>query len=426
MTTTTRLDAAQGAYVNNPELEALYKAQAKAAPKEAADIQSQVHSASSVVGLEAPKTVAQADQPRVQKEVGQVLSMFSGIVSAFSPQMGERLDKWVNGIKERAFASNPKTTAEATTSFAGELFLTYITDMLKGSQSKLAKADIEIARNRHEEEHSKNLEKLKESREAAEKAEKTGNLNKIFGWITTALTAIIAVALIATGAGAVAGAAMLVGAVISAAEMIPVGEDGGGLLSTGISKALQAVGVPEEKAKAIASGLVIAITVAVAVVGTVAGVGVAKLGLMAVKAATKIAGATGQMAKFGGVLARTAADLSAKVAAQSAARASSAFVTMGSTGQKVLHGVQGANLAGETVNTGLGVGTAVHSYQAASNQSDAKYIQANMEDLAAWQERLQELIENLFAVFQQILQKQIETQASHQNTLLSVSNLGKA
>jgi hypothetical protein len=134
---------------------------------------------------------------------------------------------------------------------------------------------------------------LEASRAAYKRAQSSGAISKIFGWIAAAFTAVIAVALVATGVGAIAGAIMMTLALDQLVGMA-TGTSLMGEATKGIAMGLEELGMDPATANIIAS-VIILVVVVVATVGASATSSTAKVADSAAsltKGATTAAGST--------------------------------------------------------------------------------------------------------------------------------------
>ena len=221
---------------------------------------------------------------------------------------------------------------------------------------------------------------LEDARAAEAKAKKGGLFGKIFGGIASALAIIAGAILIATGAGAVLGAALIVGGVASAAmltDQIMAEKTGMGLLGTlvtGVMKDLEAilpgVSFSEEAYERVAERSdkafkIIAITVMVLSAVVTMGAGFA---------ASSASAAGSAAASAGGAAATT-----------------SKSVDMF---QKLSAVVSSIAMAGSGVATAT---TAVFSFQAAQDQAEAFRGQADVERSQAVNELINDFIDQILA-----------------------------
>ena len=221
---------------------------------------------------------------------------------------------------------------------------------------------------------------LEDARAAEAKAKKGGLFGKIFGGIASALAIIAGAILIATGAGAVLGAALIVGGVASAAmltDQIMAEKTGMGLLGTlvtGDMKDLEAilpgVSFSEEAYERVAERSdkafkIIAITVMVLSAVVTMGAGFA---------ASSASAAGSAAASAGGAAATT-----------------SKSVDMF---QKLSAVVSSIAMAGSGVATAT---TAVFSFQAAQDQAEAFRGQADVVRSQAFNELINDFIDHILA-----------------------------
>lgn len=112
-----------------------------------------------------------------------------------------------------------------------EVELSKVTSELQTNQQKLKLEDIQRIKQQNALKMDENQAKIQESEDAVKESQKSGLAAKIFGWISTAVSAVVGAILVATGVGAVAGALMIAGAVASAANQIVQEAAAAGLIS---------------------------------------------------------------------------------------------------------------------------------------------------------------------------------------------------
>ncbi|HGJ5855919.1 type III secretion system translocon subunit SctE [Arsenophonus nasoniae] len=128
--------------------------------------------------------------------------------------------------------SSLKLLSLALTSPASfEVELSKVTSELQTNQQKLKLEDIQRIKQQNALKMDENQTKIQESEDAVKQSQKSGLAAKIFGWISTAVSAVVGAILVATGVGAVAGALMIAGAVVSAANQIVQEAAAAGLIS---------------------------------------------------------------------------------------------------------------------------------------------------------------------------------------------------
>lgn len=113
-----------------------------------------------------------------------------------------------------------------------EVELSKVTSELQTNQQKLKLEDIQRIKQQNALKMDENQAKIQESEDAVKESQKSGLAAKIFGWISTAVSAVVGAILVATGVGAVAGALMIAGAVASAANQIVQEAAAAGLISS--------------------------------------------------------------------------------------------------------------------------------------------------------------------------------------------------
>ncbi len=253
------------------------------------------------------------------------------------------------------------------------------------------KGDIKDARNRSEAEHKKNLEKMAESQEKAKEAEKSGMLQKVFGWIATALSVIVAAVITVatlgagTGVGAlicagVALATTLASTAIQAANEFKVEVNGVkmGAFDAAIVKLAMKDGWDEEKANQIGAYSAMAVQFILAIIGMVASLGAAGVGKLS-----------------------TIAEMGGKLSAKLATNITNGLKQTGN----VLNAMSGVTTVATSAS---GIHTAVKSKEAQDAQAERLDIKANLKELEAkqreLQEKLQQMMEELQSIFQTIMQ----------------------
>ncbi len=186
-------------------------------------------------------------------------------------------------VNRNAITLDPAASGKSSDDFM--LLLMTLEQELGRNKLLNAKKDIELSKTRHEQEHTKNIDKLKESQKKAQEAEKAGLAKKIFGWVATALSVIVAaIVTVATfGAGAGVGAMICAGVVlatvlasaaIQAANEVQVEVDGVkmGAFTAALYQAAKN-NMSDDKAKDCATYSTLAIQLALAIIGAVASMG---------------------------------------------------------------------------------------------------------------------------------------------------------
>lgn len=154
--------------------------------------------------------------------------------------------------------------------------------LVQESQIDTAKTEVEGLKEENARVAQERLDAIKEQAKKADEAAKGGKIGEIFGWIAAAAMVIAGAILVATGVGGPAGVALLVGGITTMVMMTLQSETLGKAMGLegslmnemvkGFAGALQELGVPEDKAKLIASAIIVGtLTVVAAVAGTVAG-----------------------------------------------------------------------------------------------------------------------------------------------------------
>ncbi|CAH1200153.1 Type III secretion host injection protein (YopB) [Vibrio harveyi] len=196
-----------------------------------------------------------------------------------------QLQKVVDSFAKTSHALADVTGSLAVKIIAGsaddfEVELAAITDKLKSAQNELKIQELKGTKAKNEREIKENQQKLKESEEAGKEAKKSGLASKIFGWVSAAVSIVVGAVLVATGVGAAAGALMIAGGVMGAVSMA--------LQEPAVQDALKEVGVNVDTLSKVMMALEIAVAVIGAIVtfGGAAAGGIAKL---AAKGASKVA-----------------------------------------------------------------------------------------------------------------------------------------
>lgn len=227
---------------------------------------------------------------------------------------------------------------------------------------------------------------LDDAKAAEAKAKKSGLFGKIFGGIAAALAIVVGAILIATGVGAVLGAALIVGGVASGmmlADQIVAEKNGGtGMFGLMATKFMEARGFSEEAiernaAKWDKAFKIVAITVIVLSAVATMGAGFSASSASAGSAAA--GGAAGAAAAGGttGTMTLTAASNVSRVV---------------DLIQKVSTGVSSLAMLGSGVATAT---TTVFSYQASQDQAEAFRSQADVARAQALNELLNDFIDQI-------------------------------
>ena len=301
--------------------------------------------------------------------------------------------------------SRPAILLDPSESGSGDDFmlaLMVLQQKLGKSKMLATREDIQVAKARNEEEHRKNLDKLAESAKKAEEAEKSGVLQKVFGWIATAISvvvaAVITVATIGAGAGVgamiaagVALATTLASTAIQAANEVQV-EVGGvkmGAFSAAIYKAALNNMSKEDASKA-AMGSTIAIQIALAIIGMVASFGAAGVGKL------------GELANKGGQI---AAKLSTSV---------TQGLKQAGTAMNVVSGVN------TVASSAAGIHTSVKTSEAKDIEADRLDIKAAIKEQEALQQQLQEKLKQMMEEMQSIFQTIMQILSGNADTATSI------
>lgn len=290
-----------------------------------------------------------------------------------------QLQKMVDAMANTLDASVAQTGALAVKIVAGsvddfEVELAAIIDNLKTAQTSLKLKEIEVTKAKHKQEMNDNQHKIEESQKVTQEAKKSGLAAKIFGWISAVVSVVVGAIMVATGVGAAAGALMIAGGVMGVVSMT--------LQEPEVQDALKQAGIDVDALNKVVLALDIAVAVIGAVVtfGGVAAGGIAKL---AAKSATKVAEKVCEMAT------KVATNM-AKVADMGSEAAST--VTKG-----VRYGAETVDL---TVNVGKGATDSLH----ASHQADVANIQSELIEIRAEMTLSQAVIDKLKAEIEKIMQ----------------------
>ncbi|APP04121.1 MULTISPECIES: type III secretion system translocon subunit VopB [Vibrio] len=296
-----------------------------------------------------------------------------------------QLQKIVDSIAKVLHAVADNTGSLAVRIIAGsaddfEVELAAITDKLKSAQNELKIQEVKVAKAKHEQEMAENQEKIKESEAAAKEAQKSGLASKIFGWISAVVSIVVGAIMVATGVGAAAGALMIAGGVMGAVSMV--------LQEPAVQDAMKEAGINVDALNKV----VMALEIAVAVIGAIVTFGGAAAGGIA-----KLA------AKSAGKIAQKVTDIATKAAANMAKIADMGSKAATTTAKAIRFGAETVDLA---VNVGKGTTDAVH----ASNNAKVTNIQSDITDLRAKMtlsqaviDKLKEEIAKLMEDFQELM-----------------------
>ncbi|WP_447469573.1 type III secretion system translocon subunit VopB [Vibrio harveyi] len=308
-------------------------------------------------------------------------------VNEFTLKAMAQLQKIVDSIAKvlHAVADNMDTGSLAVRIIAGsaddfEVELAAITDKLKSAQNELKIQEVKVAKAKHEQEMAENQEKIKESEAAAKEAQKSGLASKIFGWISAVVSIVVGAIMVATGVGAAAGALMIAGGVMGAVSMV--------LQEPAVQDAMKEAGINVDALNKV----VMALEIAVAVIGAIVTFGGAAAGGIA-----KLA------AKSAGKIAQKVTDIATKAAANMAKIADMGSKAATTTAKAIRFGAETVDIA---ANVGKGTTDAVH----ASDNADVTEIQADITSLRAKMtlsqaviDKLKEEIAKLMEDFQELM-----------------------
>lgn len=296
-----------------------------------------------------------------------------------------QLQKIVDSIAKVLHAVADNTGSLAVRIIAGsaddfEVELAAITDKLKSAQNELKIQEVKVAKAKHEQEMAENQEKIKESEAAAKEAQKSGLASKIFGWISAVVSIVVGAIMVATGVGAAAGALMIAGGVMGAVSMV--------LQEPAVQDAMKEAGINVDALNKV----VMALEIAVAVIGAIVTFGGAAAGGIA-----KLA------AKSAGKIAQKVTDIATKAAANMAKIADMGSKAATTTAKAIRFGAETVDLA---VNVGKGTTDAVHASKNAkvtNIQSDITDLRAKMTLSQAVIDKLKEEIAKLMEDFQELM-----------------------
>ena len=246
-----------------------------------------------------------------------------------------------------------------------EVELAAITDKLKSAQNKLKIQEVKVAKAKHEQEIKDNEAKLKESEDAAKEAKKSGLASKIFGWISAVASIVVGAIMVATGVGAAAGALMIAGGVLGVVSMV--------MQEPEVQSAMKAAGIDVDTLSKVMMALEIAVAVIGAVVtfGGAAAGGIAKL---AAKSASKVA--------------QKVTDIATKAAANMAKVADMGSKAATTTAKGIRFAAESFDLVS---NVGKGSADSIHS----NNKAKVTEINADLKQLKAEKVLTQSVIDKL-------------------------------
>ncbi|AQS40623.1 hypothetical protein Sps_05560 [Shewanella psychrophila] len=260
-----------------------------------------------------------------------------------------------------------------------EIELAKTTTELERAQNKLKSEEIKRVRSENEAQMKDNQTKIKESEEAAQEAKKSGLFGKIFGYISAALSIIIGAVMIATGVGAVAGAAMIAGGVFGIVSQV--------LQEPAVQSALKDAGINVEAFQKVMMALEI-ISAVVSTVASFGGAAVGKAAQLAGKVSTKIASGLTKVADKLDDLAKLGTAINKFGTAATKVRTIS---TITETGANVAQGTA------STVNTAF-------QANAVGKQAETEDSRAEVLAMRAVIDRLKEEISRMSQEFQEVMQ----------------------
>lgn len=278
-----------------------------------------------------------------------------------------------------------------------EVELAAITDKLKKAQNELKIQEIKVAKEKHEQEMTENLSKIKESEEALKKAEKAGLASKIIGWFAAIASIVVGSILVATGFGATVGALMIAGGVMGVISMT--------IQEPAVKEALVEAGVDVDTLNKVVVALEIIVAI-VSVIVTFGGYAAGSLAKFAAKSAAKIA------QKVAEVAARVAENL-----AKLAAMGSSAATT---TAKAFRFGTEAVDII---ISASKGTTDAVHSARKANTaqiQAEITEQKAAMVFSQAVLDKLKEEIAKLIEDFQELMSVIVQMIQAKGETLQAV------
>ncbi len=260
-----------------------------------------------------------------------------------------------------------------------EIELAKTTTELEKAQNKLKGEEIKRARSENEAQMKDNQTKIKESEEAAQEAKKSGLFGKIFGYISAALSIIIGAVMVATGVGAVAGAAMIAGGVFRIVSLV--------LQEPAVQSALKDAGINVEAFQKVMMALEI-ISAVVSTVASFGGAAAGKIAQLAGKVSTKLASGLTKVADKLDDLAKLGTSINKFGTAATKVRTVS---TITETSANVTQGVAG------TVNTAF-------QANATGKQAETEDSRAEVLAMRAVIDRLKEEISRMSQEFQEVMQ----------------------
>lgn len=269
--------------------------------------------------------------------------------------------------------SSLKLLSLALTSPASfEVELSKVTSELQTNQQKLKLEDIHRIKQQNALKMDENQTKIQESEDAVKQSQKSGLAAKIFGWISTAVSAVVGAILVATGVGAVAGALMIAGAVVSAANQIVQEAAAAGLISPETMKWLGPTLMGVQIAIGIAS-------IAVSFGGTAA-TAIAQVG-----------------AKIGGKVAEITAKLPGLVS-------SGVSATTQSVANSVKTGLEVGNLVADVGETASQLASSITQTIASGKIADAKMLESVMTMSQSILDKLNSELAKMTDDYQQVME----------------------
>lgn len=319
--------------------------------------------------------------------------------------------------------------------------MTTLKSKLENEQLKTSSEDVLIVKAQKKADAEQRINELEEAATKAKDAEKSGEIGKIFSWIAAAFMVLAGAILLATGAGAAAGVALLVGGATMMATMALQETGGMEKMLDGMAKGLvqlsKDLGVDPplsmEDAQIISTAIVGAVVIAAAVVtsvfaGPAVGVAVAaqflgtlftpdnlqkmgvseedapwvSMGISIGLALTSIGvgvGSTVAAMRGGADAATKIAGLSTKLAGNIAEKLGTSTEKLSKLGSMMSLVAQGMQAAAEITSGGMGIKAAIDTRDSAEAQAKAKELEASLLKLQQMlqdeSERIDEIIKRL-------------------------------
>ncbi|HDF2327975.1 TPA: type III secretion system translocon subunit SctE [Morganella morganii] len=180
--------------------------------------------------VQQPGSTPVEPQPLLPQEAGHGLT--KDIIPLVKPDIElpdntEALADKTHGVADKdahrswqALISSRDTIEKALAKGNFETELALLLTQIKSDMKEIKVSQIRQAREENTQKIAENREQLKEAETRFEEAERSRTANKIFGWLSSAVSAIAGTVLLATGVGALAGAMMIASAVTSVASQI--------------------------------------------------------------------------------------------------------------------------------------------------------------------------------------------------------------